>query len=347
MKHIKSTIKLTFFSTSLITAIVFILYLMLISEINADLARNGLDFEYRFIRPEVFALFSVTAILAYFISSIVIDRIFNPIRLMIAKVREIGNMNFSKPLSINSGDEELEEYAEAFNEMSQKLNDYIERQKRFISDASHELTTPITVINGHSDLLLRWGKEQPELLETELKIIKQEAERMGELVDSLLFLARSDSSRQNYTFERIALSDLINESIEEAKIIAPDFDFEVIIDENIKAKCDEYAIRRVMRIMLSNGIKYSGNNKSIQVKAYESGGLVNVLVRDYGIGIAPAHLPRIFDRFYRVDESRSKKTGSSGLGLAIAKEIITSHGGKIHVSSESGSGTEFGFIIPV
>lgn len=345
MKKMKSTTQLTIFSTLLLTATIFILYVMLITDINSDMQSKGFHYTYAYIRSEAVILFLVTSILAFLASSIIIDKVLNPIRLMIFKVNEIGNMDFSKPLVINSEDEELREYVIAFNNMSRKLSSYINRQKRFISDASHELVTPITVINGHADLLMRRGREQPDLMDSELKIIKAEALRMDELINSLLLLARSDSGRQNYTFEHIMISGLIKESILEAKVIAPDFDFELKMDRDINVKCDEYAIHRVLRIILSNAIKYSGDSKCIQIKAYESHGLLYVSVKDNGIGIASEHLPRIFDRFYRVDDSRSKKTGSSGLGLAIAKEIINAHGGSIQVFSETDSGTEFSFIL--
>jgi len=262
--------------------------------------------------------------------------------------REISEMDFSKPLIINSEDEELMEYVTAFNNMSEKLSNYIERQKRFISDASHELATPITILNGHADLLLRHGNKNPELLENSLIIIKTEALRMYELVDSLLLLARSDNKKQNYNFIRIDISELLKECVTEAMIIAPDFIFETDIGCGIFVKCDEYAIRRVMRIILSNAIKYIGGTekiKLIKIKCSESHGLITVFVKDNGIGIPAEHLPMIFDRFYRVDDSRSKKTGSNGLGLAIAKEIIEAHGGSIKASSKPGEETEVSFII--
>ena len=348
MKKMNSAARLTVFSMITITVAVFILYLMLTMEIRSDAVRQGVEFTYSLSNLlSVAALLIATIIFAYFASSLIIDKILNPIRLITAKVKKISEMDFSKPLAIETEDDELREYVVAFNNMSEKLNSYIERQKRFISDASHELATPITAINGHADLLLRRGKENLELLDNGLAVIKTEALRMNELVDSLLLLARSDSNKQSYTFLRTDITELLNESIAEAMIIAPDFVFEMDIGCGIAVKCDEYAIRRVMRIILSNAVKYSGtgNKKLIQIKCHESHGLVTVFVKDNGIGIPSEHLPRIFDRFYRVDDSRSKKTGSSGLGLAIAKEIIDAHGGSIQACSKPGEGTEFSFAL--
>jgi len=345
MKPLSVTVRLAFFSASFITVIVFAQYVFLISDMNSELSKNDINFRYNFFRSEIFILFLMSAFLSYFASAIIIDKMFNPVRLMIQKIKEIGRMNFSKPLRVNSADDELREYAIAFNEASQKLGSYIEQQKRFISDASHELVTPITIINGHSDLLLRHVKEHPEILETELRIIKEEAVRMGELVDCLLLLARSDSKNESYNFDNYVLSELISEIVNETKIIAPDFEFNVNTDETIIVKCDEYAIRRILRILLSNAVKYSGESRLIEIKAYKAGGLTNVEIKDYGIGISSADLPKIFDRFYRADESRSKKTGSSGLGLAIAKELISAHGGEISAVSTHGKGSLFNFVI--
>ena len=257
----KRATQLTIFSTALIIATVILLYLMLISELNTDM------------NPEHLIVLVPAAVLAYLVSALVIDQTLNPIRLMISKVREVGNMDFSKPLVIDGSDDELREYVAAFNTMSQKLSSYIELQKQFISDASHELATPITVINGHADMLLRRGEEHPEMIGSGLAIIKSEILKMDGLVDSLLLLARSDSGKQTYAFEPADLSGLLVESIEEAVLMAPDFTFESDIEPGIIARCDEYAIRRVMRIILTNAVKYSDEGRLIKIKASATHGM--------------------------------------------------------------------------
>ena len=329
----KRATQLTIFSSVLMIASMLVLYLFTISELEAQFS------------PMHLILLIPTVLFSCVVSALVIDQALNPIRLMISKVKAVGNMDFSKPLIIGGTDDELKEYVDAFNEMSQKLNRYIEQQKQFISDASHELATPITVINGHADMLIRRKDERPEIVDNGLEIIKSEILKMDSLVDSLLLLARSDSGSQAYTFEQADLSAFILESIEEAKLVAPDFVFNAKVEPGIAANVDEYAIRRVMRIILSNAVKYSGGSREVEVEATVSHEIVNIAIRDRGIGISKEHLPYIFDRFYRVDPSRARKTGSSGLGLAIGKEIIAVHGGEIMVKSEHSQGTEFTIVL--
>lgn len=224
------------------------------------------------------------------------------------------------------------------------LREDIERHKRFVSDASHELATPITVINGHADMLLRRGAQDAQLLARGLAIIKDEALRMNELVENLLLLARSDSGKQEYKFGIHNISTLLEEIIAETRIIAPDFEITAELAPNLMVKCDEASIRRVVRILFSNAVKYSSDTRAIHVHSYSAYRFVSVVVRDSGTGIPAAHLPRIFDRFYRVDAARPG--GGSGLGLSIAKEIITAHRGELSAESEAGKGAEFMFTLP-
>ena len=363
------------FATGLTLAVMLVMFVMLIGDMTAHLP----DFfdEWQFGLRHVM-MFVGAAVVMFAVSSIIIDSVLNPIRQMISKINEIGQMKFKSPLVIDASDDELRDYAIAFNAMAENLNRHIKSQNQFVSDASHELATPITVINGHADMLLRRARDNPEILENGLTTIKSEIMRMSGLVDSLLLLAKSDGGRQSYNFEPVNMRILIEESVAEIKLIAPDFIFETDfvglpgakpldlpqslatapvtpLATSLIIRCDEYAIRRVMRILLTNAVKYSTDSASdstsghsppkVTIAASSSHGLLRVSVHDNGIGIPPAHISRIFERFYRVDSSRNKKTGSSGLGLAIAKEIITAHGGEISAASSPGHGAEIIFTI--
>lgn len=289
MFKLKRATQFTLFATGLMIASMLVIYLLLIADLLAHLREYVPDATTAdFIGVPHLLVLVIAAIIAFTVSSIIIENVLNPLRQMISKVREIGEMNFGSPLIIDADDDELREYAFAFNTMAAKLNRYIEMQNRFVSDASHELATPITVINGHADLLLRRGMDDPEMLQGGLGTIKEEILRMSGLVDSLLLLARSDSGEQSYKFEPADINALLSESIEEARILAPDFEFETEISDGMIFTCDEYAIRRVMRILLSNAVRYAGADGGvrpgrIKIIARESHGMLNISVRDNGI----------------------------------------------------------------
>ncbi|MDR2088121.1 MAG: HAMP domain-containing histidine kinase, partial [Clostridiales Family XIII bacterium] len=232
------------------------------------------------------------------------------------------------------------------------VNEHVEKQKRFISDASHELTTPVAVIAGHSDMLLRWGKDDPALLADSLSAIRHEALSMNALIENLLFFARTDSGNRQYHTERIdfaALTALAEECLSEQRLLHPDFRIELRADANAKIaiRADADALRRVFRILLDNGVKYSAEAKDIRVLMDADARTVCIRVSDRGVGMERAHLERIFDRFYRADDSRTRESGGSGLGLAIAKEIVGAHGGQIKAESAPGAGTTVTLRLPI
>jgi len=333
---LKSATRFTIFTTLLFTTVNIIFYVFLISYMRERIG-DAFDEYVAILIMGMVVLALGTALISYFISSLVVDKILNPVRTMINQVKEVGEKQFTTRLVIDSEEDELIEYAAAFNEMVFKVNEYIKKQKQFVSDASHELATPLTIINGNADMLIRWGKDNPEQLDESLKVIKNEALRMNELVENLLFFARSDSNRQEYVFEIADLSKLISEYLEEARALHPDYVFEYKEISFTERRIDIEAIRRVLRILVENAVKYAENSTiNISIEELENGKL-RIAVADKGPGMPPASLPYIFDRFYRVDDSRAKKSGGSGLGLAIAKEIIERHGGLIWAENRDGA----------
>ena len=341
---LKSATRFTLFSTLLMTAVNLIFFLFVFIYISTYF-KIEIEELTAFFLLAIIILVAGTAFVSYLISSLVVDRILNPVRSMTGKVKDIGERHFTERLVIDSDEDELVEYASAFNEMTLKIHSYIEKQKRFVSDASHELSTPITIINGNADMLLRWGKDDTALLDDSLAVIKNEALRMNELVENLLFFARSDSKRQEYHFTTVNLNELISEAVEEAARIYNGCKFEFICDHPLPDRsltafsCDADALKRVFRILFDNAVKHGSGTNRVVVHVEEiNGNGVKITVSDHGPGIPAEHLERIFDRFYRVDESRA--AGGSGLGLAIAKEIIERHGGTIR--AENGGGQDAG-----
>lgn len=249
-------------------------------------------------------------------------------------------------ISIDSSQNELKELASAINEMLNRINSSYQAQIRFVSDASHELRTPISVIQGYVNLLDRWGKEDPNVMQESINAIKHEAENMKELIEQLLFLARSDNETINLQMECFDSCDLVDEVVKEAQLIDKNHDFEVFLNRPIYVKADRQLLKQAIRIFVDNSIKFTPSGKKIVLKVERKIDKVHIIIQDSGIGIEPKDLPHIFDRFYRSDESRARNTGGSGLGLSIAKWIIDRHEGYIEVLSRVNIGTRFTIVLP-
>jgi len=271
---------------------------------------------------------------------------FQPLKEMTQTVKDISAKNLNLRLNVSGSQNELKELALTFNEMMNRLEDHYKRQKQFVSDASHELRTPIAVIQGYVDMLDRWGKNDPEVLQESIAAIKNEAENMRELIDKLLFLARHDKDNFDLQKEEFSLTELLQEIVKETSIIDsshPIF-FDCAKEQTIFA--DRNRLKQAMRIFIDNAIKYTPPGKEIRVTLSEERDYLAVTVKDNGVGISKEDLNHIFDRFYRTEQSRTKVKGGHGLGLAIAKIIVLGHGGKIRVRSKVGEGSEFAIFLP-
>ena len=243
---------------------------------------------------------------------------------------------------------ELRALAQAINAMLERLNAAYSAQARFVSDASHELRTPIAVIQGYAALLDRWGKDDPEALQESITAIRSEAAAMEELVEQLLFLARGDNDTQPVKCRPVELTALLEEVLREEEMICPDRVFlSHWEDRPVVAEADQGLIKQVLRVLTDNAVKYSAPGSRIWLRLSLWQGYARITVQDEGMGIAPEGLPHVFDRFYRTDRSRDRRTGGTGLGLAIALWIVQRHGGWFEVASREGLGSRFTFFLPL
>ncbi|UWG97079.1 HAMP domain-containing histidine kinase [Dehalobacter sp. DCM] len=306
---------------------------------------------YTDIQDELWTLRSLAAIMGMvylvflFLALIAIGLsgkgIFQPIKDMTRTVRDISEQNLNLRINVSGSKNELKELALTFNEMMNRLEDQYNRQKQFVSDASHELRTPIAVIQGYADMLDRWGKNDTEVLQESVTAIRNEAVNMQELIDKLLFLARHDNSTLEFLKEEFSLTELLQEIVRETEIIDKGHKIALDIHQEISVHADRARLKQAFRIFLDNALKYTPVNGEITVKAQKDSAWTEVSFKDNGIGMTQEELRRIFDRFYRSDQSRTKATGGYGLGLSIAKIIILGHNGKIKVRSKAGEGSEF------
>lgn len=249
-------------------------------------------------------------------------------------------------ISIDSSQNELKALTSAINDMLNRINDAYASQVRFVSDASHELRTPIAVIHGYANLLDRWGKEDPETMQESIDAIKQEAESMKELVNQLLFLARGDNETIQFHKEYLDICEIMDEVIKETEMIDSSHKFDLCLEGPTYVNVDKQLIKQVIRILVDNSIKYTPSGGQIILKIENKDNFAHITVQDSGIGIAPEDLASTFDRFYRSDESRARETGGSGLGLSIAKWIIEHHDGHFEITSRVDIGTRITIIIP-
>ena len=244
-----------------------------------------------------------------------------------------------------TGDAELAGLETAVNKLMTRMRDSYRQQARFVSDASHELRTPIAVIRGYADLLDRWGKTDEKILEESIAAIKDESESMQHLVEQLLFLARGDSGRTPLNVSDFDVSDMMKEVWEESAMIDAAHDYRFESGGAIPARGDVSLIKQAARILIENASKYTPEGGEIMLRSLISDGHPAFSVQDSGIGISESDIPHIFERFYRADDSRSKQTGGSGLGLAIAKWIVERHGGRFEIISRKDIGTRITVIL--
>lgn len=247
---------------------------------------------------------------------------------------------------LRTGDQQLAGLELAVNNLIERMRDSYRQQTRFVSDASHELRTPIAVIKGYADMLDRWGKTDEKVLTESIEAIKTESEHMNYLVEQLLFLARGDNGKAKMTFAEFDLAQMIREVYEEYVMIDAEHTYHCKAENTVTVFGDISMLKQTARILLDNAKKYTPEGGMINISAGLDGSVPFFSVQDTGIGIDQESLPHIFDRFYRADSSRSRDTGGTGLGLAIARWIVGKHDGRFDVLTREGVGTRITVYLP-
>lgn len=269
-------------------------------------------------------------------------RALKPVDQITAKAREIQAKNLDQFLEIKTSDTELRNLVETLNEMMRRLNDSFRNMRQFTADASHELKTPLTIVAGTLEVTLnktRNSEEYKEAIQTALEQIR----RITEIVNDLLLLSALDSGKADSSRRPLDLSDLTTEICELIQPLISDKQITLSLckDDKTIVLGDRTEMSQVVLNLLDNAIKYTPTGGSIAVKVRKENGSGVISVQDSGPGIPAEDLPHIFERFYRVDKSRSGDSGGTGLGLAIVERIVESHNGEIQVISKEGSGSLF------
>lgn len=260
---------------------------------------------------------------------------------LVVKANNISSQNLNLRLNVSDSTDELIELALTFNRMMNRIEKSYEKQNQFVSDASHELRTPIAVIQGYARMLERWGKDDKEILHESIQAINKESKNMQDLVDKLLFIARNDKDTLVLVKKEFNMSELMNELTRDTEMLETQHIIESNIEPDILLNGDRDRIKQALRIFVDNAIKYTEPGGKIILSLTKDDKYGIVTIKDTGKGIPEKDLSSIFDRFYQVDSSRKRENGGHGLGLSIAKIIVLRHGGRIKVASKEGVGTRF------
>ncbi|MBQ9279240.1 MAG: HAMP domain-containing histidine kinase [Lachnospiraceae bacterium] len=257
----------------------------------------------------------------------------------------ITHMSPEDEKALSLGDEDLMGIEQAMNNLIKRMHDTYNQQARFVNDASHELRTPIAVIEGYANMLDRWGKEDEAVLDESIAAIKNESAHMKYLVEQLLFLARGDSGKNVMKFADMSLNNTMREIYEESLMIDEEHPYRFAEpEENIHINGDASMLKQAVRILVDNAAKYTEKGDEIKLSVGRNEeGRPYLQVQDSGIGMAEADVQHMFERFYRSDEVR--KTQGTGLGLSISKWIVDRHKGHFEILSRTELGTRIRIVL--
>ena len=288
-------------------------------------------------------IFAMIASLGY----VFMKQAFSPVKKMVAVTRSITAEDLSLRLDPLNSRDEIGELADTLNDMIARLERSFQQIRQFSGDVSHELKTPLAELKCNAEVALR-KERPPQEYRAALHNIVEDTEQLQHIVEDLLLLARMDSGSQSSTATGVAVHDVFLEVFERLQPFASQkgiaVEFEEMEQGNING--DAGLIRRLFTNLIENAIRYTPSNGKIRFALHRQEEHVVVTIADTGIGIPEEHLPRIFDRFYRVEQSRSHETGGSGLGLAIAHKIVELHRGHLDIQSTMGEGTTVYVSLP-
>jgi two-component system sensor histidine kinase ArlS len=299
----------------------------------------------------LFRILLVLNTIAFFVSIvlgfIMSKRALKPIDNIVKQAKDISGSDLSKRINIEGPNDELKRLAETFNEMIASIEKRYEIQNRFALDASHEIATPLSVINGYVDIIRRWGKDDPEVFNEAIGSIKKEIKNMSELLDKLSFVARTDNDISTIEKSKFSLNELIQEVVKESTLIHTTYNVKLHTNEGVVINADRRLIKQMLRAIIDNSVKYSEEGSLIGIDTKQVNNQVKIEISDEGIGIASEDLTSVFDRFFRVDKVRTRNVGGSGLGLSIVKWIVEAHKGTIHIESVVEEGTNIVITLPI
>jgi len=289
----------------------------------------------------------IGVVITVIVSKLLSRRILRPINNVIKTAKSISTDDLSKRIEIPKGEDELQNLILIINEMLDRLETSFENQTKFVSDASHELRTPLAIIKGYAEIIRKRGTTDIDIFVESIDSIISETDNMRNLIQKLLFLAKGEITKINTKFVDIDANEMVHQIHSDTVVSIKTHSFHLEMGKDYKIKGDETLLQQAIRALIENAVKYSEPHTNVYIKSFIKDGFGRISIRDEGVGISDEDAKRIFDRFYRVDLSRTKATGGTGLGLAIVKRIVEIHNGKIEIDSKMNEGTEISIVLPI
>ena len=289
----------------------------------------------------------IGVVITVIVSKLLSRRILRPINNVIKTAKSISTDDLSKRIEIPKGEDELQNLILIINEMLDRLETSFENQTKFVSDASHELRTPLAIIKGYAEIIRKRGTTDIDIFVESIDSIISETDNMRNLIQKLLFLAKGEITKINTKFVDIDANEMVHQIHSDTVVSIKTHSFHLEMGKDYKIKGDETLLQQAIRALIENAVKYSEPHTNVYIKSFIKNGFGRISIRDEGVGISDEDAKRIFDRFYRVDLSRTKATGGTGLGLAIVKRIVEIHNGKIEIDSKMNEGTEISIVLPI
>ena len=290
----------------------------------------------------------VAAFIALFLARILARGMTQPLRDMAQAARRMARGEYNKTVRVRSRDE-VGQLAEAFNRMAGEMEGLERLRRDLVANVSHELKTPISALRAHLENLLDGVEEADPAL---LQVMLQQAERLTRLVEQLLDLSRLESGDVPLELEPVEIAPLVQRVVSEVEVAWPDQARAITVSNEVPTQlppvaADRERIHQVLFNLLDNAFRFTPAGGRVTVRAVRDNGSCEVSVEDTGPGIPKEHIPLVFERFYRVDPSRSRNDGGTGIGLAIARSVVEAHGGRIWAESVTGRGSTFRFVLPL
>lgn len=273
--------------------------------------------------------------------SLLARQLLKPLQSMALTIKNVERNGLNERMAVPNSNDEIATLMKMFNKMMDQVEQSFHQQSQFVEDASHELRTPIAIIDGHLSLLLRWGKDNPAVMEESLNISYHELTRMKSLVQDLLVLTSVEKG-EHFTEEKVCHAEhILLRTVGRCEQLHPNYTFETVFKgfAERELQVSERHLEQILMILLDNAVKYSAVGSAVRIAGFVRNNQAFIQVTDYGIGIPEKDLPYVMERFYRVDKTRSRKQGGTGLGLAIAKRLIERYNGQMTIQSKESLGT--------